>query len=130
LGRDDPSYRARVSSGGVTLRNTGQRLVARFGLSGVVVRAGRAELGLSLVGYGYGSALRPVPETTPRAQSNRVVYAHGGVKESYANEPLGLEQSFRLAAPPAQRASEALTLVLALAATRPATRARSSRSIR
>ncbi len=114
LGRDDPSYRARTVAGGPTLSNAGQHLVARFGGSGVEVRSGRARLGLSLVGYGYGSGLRPVAAALPRAQANRVVYARGALTEWYANGPLGLEQGFTLTAPPTHRTAGALTLALAL----------------
>jgi hypothetical protein len=114
LGRDDPSYEARAVAGGLTLRNGAQRLVARFDASGVEVRSAHARLGMSLVGYGYGSTLRPVAAAVPRAQANRVSYAHGGLSAWYSNGPLGLEQGFTLAAPPARHAAGALTLALAL----------------
>jgi hypothetical protein len=114
LGRDDPTYRARAVAGELTLYSSGQRLVARFDGRGVQVRSGRARLGMSLVGYGYGSALRPVAAASPRAQSNRVSYFRGQLTEWYANGPLGLEQGFTLVAPPAARAAGELTLALAL----------------
>jgi len=98
LGRDDPSYGALTVAGGAVLRSPGQRLVARFGVDGVSVRSGRGRLGLRLVGYGYGGALAGVGEASPRAYANRVVYGHGGLREWWANGPLGLEQGFTLAA--------------------------------
>jgi hypothetical protein len=79
LGRDDPSYDARAVAGVLTLRNRGQRLVARFDGRGVEVRSGRAQLGMSLVGYGNVDALRPVAAASPRAQANRVEYGLGGL---------------------------------------------------
>src|SRR5437588_847920 len=50
----------------------------------------------------------------PTARANLVVYRHRGVSEWYANGPLGLEQGFTLAAPPAGRRVGPLTLTLAL----------------
>ncbi len=115
LARDDPAYGARVGTGGLTLRNAGQRLVARFDDSGLVeVRSGDARLGLSLVSYGYGGALQSIAAALPRAQANRVVYAHGALSEWYANGPLGLEQGFTLAKAPARHGTGPLTLSLAL----------------
>jgi hypothetical protein len=114
LGRDDPSYDARAVAGVLTLRNRGQRLVARFDGRGVEVRSGRAQLGMSLVGYGNVDALRPVAAASPRAQANRVEYGLGGWSVWYANGPLGLEQGFTLTKRPARDVAGALTLALAL----------------
>jgi hypothetical protein len=114
LGRDDPSYRALALAGGFRLRNRGQGLVALLGARGVEVRSGRARLHLSLSGYGYGGTLHALPAATLRAQSNRVVYGRGGLREWYVNGPLGLEQGFTLAAAPIGRRTGALTIALAL----------------
>ena len=114
LGRDDPSYDARAVAGVLTLRNRGQRLVARFDGRGVEVRSGRAQLGMSLVGYGNVDALRPVAAASPRAQANRVEYGLGGWSVWYANGPLGLEQGFTLTKRPARDVAGVLTLALAL----------------
>ncbi len=114
LGRDDPSYRALVLAGGFRLRNPGQGLVALLGARGVEVRSGRAWLGLRLSGYGYGGELRALAAASPRAQGNRVVYGRGGLREWYANGPLGLEQGFTLAAAPIGRRTGALEIALAL----------------
>jgi len=125
LGRDDPADQARAAAGGLSLRNAGQRLVARFGDSGTVqVSSGDARLGLSLVGYGYGGALQPVGAASPHAEANRVVYTRGGLSEWYANGPLGLEQGFTLAAPPDRHRIGSLTISLALSGN---TRARMTR---
>jgi len=115
IGRDDRSFSARVVAGALTLRNRGQGLLAQFGERGVQIRAGRARLGLNLVGYGYGSTLSAVDAVAPWAQANRVVYPRAaGVREWYTNGPLGLEQGFTLSAPPARRAGGMLTLALAV----------------
>jgi hypothetical protein len=115
LGHDDRSFSARLVAGALTLSNSGQGLLARFGERGVQIRSGRARLGLSLVGYGYGSTLAAVGGVMPRAHANRVVYPHAaGVNEWYANGPLGLEQGFTLSAPPARHAAGALTLTISL----------------
>ena len=114
LGSDDPSYRALALAGGFRLRNRGQDLVARFGARGVEVRSGRAWLGLSLSGYGYGGELRALAAVSPRAQGNRVVYGRAPLREWYVNGPLGLEQGFTLAAAPIGRRTGALTIALAL----------------
>jgi hypothetical protein len=38
---------------------------------------------------------RALPAATLTAQSNRVVYKRGGLRERYVNGPLGLEQASR-----------------------------------
>jgi len=63
---------------------------------------------------GYGSALRSVAAAPPVARANRVSYRRGALTEWYVNGPLGLEQGFTLARPPAGRAQGPLTLSLAL----------------
>jgi trimeric autotransporter adhesin len=113
LGMDDPSYRV-VWSGGLALRNPRQHLGVWFGRRGVLIRSGPALLGLSLTGYGYGGALRTVGGAAPRAQANQVSYRRRGLTEWYTNGPLGLEQGFTFAAPPAGRHAGPLTLSLAL----------------
>jgi hypothetical protein len=109
LGHDDPAYRV----AGLRAANPAQRLRVQFSSHGVAVAAGAARLGLTLTAYGYASALRPLGSAAPQVSANRVNYAHGSLREWYANGPLGLEQSFELAARP--RAGHGpLTLSLAL----------------
>jgi hypothetical protein len=79
----------------------------------VSVRSGRSEVGFRLAGLGYGSSLGAVAAVTPRADANRVSYAHPGIDEWFANGPLGLEQGFTLARAPAGRQTGPLTLSLA-----------------
>ena len=108
------SYSVRRVPGGLLLRNQEQRFRARFGLQGLVVQGGGAVLGLHLSGYGYGDAVRGVGSVAPRAYANRVVYQRGSLTESYANEPAGLEQTFRLMTPPQPHRTGLLTLMLAV----------------
>jgi hypothetical protein len=112
LGRDLAGYRIV----GLHARNAPQRLRARFGRDGVTVRgAGGGRVRISLAGIGRaGGSLRRVAAADPRARANRVQYARRALSESWANGPLGLEQSFVLRSPPAARARGRLTLVLAL----------------
>jgi hypothetical protein len=114
LGRDDAAYHARDASGGLAFENGRHRLGARFGTDGVEVHMAEARLGLSLRACGYGEALRTVPAAVPHAEANRIEYRRGQLTEWYVNGPLGLEQGFTLAAPPARRGHGPLTLSLAL----------------
>jgi hypothetical protein len=100
FGRDDHSYCVVWDGAGLELRNPRERVGAWFDRRGLVIRSGRAWLGLGLSGYGYGRSLRAVGVVVPVAQANRVVYRHGGIEEWFANGPLGLEQGFGLAARP------------------------------
>jgi len=105
LGAQEPGYRIT----GLRTRNAGQRLDAAFSPTGVTIRGAGGRLRLALQAYG-STELSPV---SPVAHENRIVYAHPGVTETWANGPLGLEQSFTLSSPPASAAGQ-LTLSLAL----------------
>jgi hypothetical protein len=82
----------------------------RFGLSGVQVRSGDIQVGLGLRAAGYGDSLQGLRPVVPTAQANKVIYSRAGISESYANGPLGLEQSFTLARRPRGPRSGPLTL--------------------
>jgi hypothetical protein len=76
---------------------------------------------LGLRGYGYASALQPVDEAVPQANSNRVEYRRGPLTEWYVNGPLGLEQGFTLNERPVEavqaglhNAGQPLTIELAI----------------
>jgi PKD repeat protein/lysophospholipase L1-like esterase len=114
VARGDLRYRATVSAFGLTIKNPRQDLAARFTDQGVRVRSGAARLGMTLRGYGYGKALRPLPPTAAQASGNRISYKRGSLVEWYENGPLGLEQGFTLRAPPALRAGGPLTLSLSI----------------
>ncbi len=96
LGRDLPGYRVED----LTAANPGQRFRAEFSSRGVTVISGRLRLRISVEGFGYAGALRPVSPVVPVAQANRVVYAHGALSEWWANGPAGLEQGFTLGSRP------------------------------
>jgi hypothetical protein len=114
LGRDDRRYRARRARGGVVVENAAQSLAGRFDRRGVAVRAGADTFRLSLQAAGYGDALEPVPQASPRGTANRVEFRRGGLTEWYVNGPLGLQQGFTLREPPAARRDGPLTLSLRL----------------
>ncbi|HTT95400.1 MAG TPA: hypothetical protein VMF55_12060 [Solirubrobacterales bacterium] len=97
VGKGDP----RFAIDGLRAHNGAQGLGLRFGPGGVAVAAGGARLRLGLSSYGRPGAMRPPAEAVPTASGNEVAYRHGGLTESYANGPLGLEQSFELASRPA-----------------------------
>jgi hypothetical protein len=112
LGGGERSYWAEREGVGFVLFDRAQRLRARIGLGGVSVSSGGGRLGLTLRGYGYGSALRGVVAPAPRAVANRVVLRRGRLVEWYANGPLGLEQGFTLGRAPAAARTGPLTLEL------------------
>ena len=79
-----------------------QRLTLGFTPTGVTVVSGAGRLRLSLTGFGHAGAVARVSAVTPSARANRVTYARsGGLREWYANGPLGLEQGFDVARRPA-----------------------------
>jgi hypothetical protein len=63
------------------------------------------ELKLSLLGYGRGDKVWPLPEGQLSPTENRVDYSRGGIEEWYVNSPAGLKQGFLLPAPPEDVAS-------------------------
>ena len=110
LGGGEAAYRVT----GLRARNRAQHLDTDFSPGGVSVASGAARIRLRLTDFGYASALHPVGSTRPHATANRVLYSHGdGLREWYANGPLGLEQGFDLATRP-RTGSGPLTLALAL----------------
>jgi FG-GAP repeat len=110
LGRADRAYWVHGSSA----RNPAQHLHLGFSAAGPTVASGHGLLRLSLSAFGRPGALRAVAPVTPSASANRVVYAHPGLREWYANGPLGLEQGFDVARAPSGGAGR-LTLALSLA---------------
>jgi FG-GAP repeat len=112
LGREHSSYHAVARGGGFRAANPKHSLVADFAPSGVKVSVGTATWSLALRGYGYGEALQAVSAVAPQAMANRVEYQRGALTEWYLNGPLGLEQGFTIARPPAGEPAEPLTLAL------------------
>jgi hypothetical protein len=114
LGGAEGGYRVERARGAFRASNPAQRLGIRFSSSGVQLSAHGLGLGLSLRAAGYGGALRGVGAATLRVSGNRAFYQRGGVEESYANGPAGLEQSFTLARPLPGIRQGALTLAMTL----------------
>ena len=114
LGADDPAYRIRSSNGGFHAASPAQRLEETFYRSGVLVRSGKTEVGLSLRAVGYGTSLQLVRAASSRAKANSVTYAQPGLSEWYLNGPLGLEQGFTITRAQSGHATGPLTLSLAL----------------
>jgi hypothetical protein len=69
------------------------------------------EWGLALVGYGRGENVWPVAKASLRPSGNRIDYDRGGIIEFYVNDPGGVEQGFKLWAPPEQQDAAAATTV-------------------
>jgi hypothetical protein len=110
LGAHTSGYDVGASSRGLEARNPAEGLHMRFGLSGVQVRSGDIQVGLSLRAAGYGDSLQGFGPVVPTAHANKVIYGRAGISESYANGPLGLEQGFTLAQRPLGPRSGPLTL--------------------
>jgi hypothetical protein len=131
LGAQDPAYALTTigpAGSGFSSFSPAQRLAARFDSAGVHVIAGSLTLELSLTGLGRGARTSPLAAVGPTARGNRVSYARAGLTEWYANGPLGIEQGFVLARPPAA-GSGPLTLALTLGGNAIATLAGDARSI-
>ncbi|HTU77849.1 MAG TPA: hypothetical protein VMF09_03740 [Solirubrobacteraceae bacterium] len=114
LGSESRAYRVRASAGGFSAASPAQHLRASFAITGARVSSGSASVGLALHAVGYGSSLRALGAVAPHARANRVAYSYPGVSAWYANGPLGIEQGFTLARPPAGAASAPLSLSLEL----------------
>jgi hypothetical protein len=96
LGADNPVYRVGHGPYGLVVINPVQRLSAAFTRSAVTVRAGGGSVSVRLVAISNGASSRSMGPVEPSARANQVTYAHPGVREWYANGPLGLEQGFTL----------------------------------
>jgi FG-GAP repeat len=115
LGSARAGYAVGLSGGTLTASTPAQHLHSSFTSAGVSVHAGAASVGLGLVSVGYGSSSTLLGGARPVAHANRVLYTlAAGIRESFQNGPLGLEQSFTIARAPADPQSGPLTLSLAL----------------
>jgi len=111
--------------------NPGQQLRAAFASNEVRVsvasnqtpgKTDGAELRLQLAGYGYGDQLTAVTAGELTTEGNRIAITKSSIRnpqsaieEWYVNKPEGLEQGFRLAAPPAdERQGDWLRVALAV----------------
>jgi hypothetical protein len=114
LGANSTAYRIYVSRTGFQAQSAAQGFLMGFGRSGVQLRSGTTQVGLSLQAWGTGASLQPVSAVRPSAEANRVTYARAGLSEWYRNGPLGLEQGFTIFHAHSGHASGPLTLSLAL----------------
>ncbi len=111
LGLDIPAYHLVPDTGAFRGANAAQHLRLDFTRSGVLVGSGAARFGLGLRAEGSGSSLHAVNTVTPELErANDIAYLHEAISEWYVNGPLGLEQGFSIARPPA--AAAALTLAV------------------
>src|ERR1700722_50698 len=58
IGRNDQSYAISTHAGVLTATNGDRELSAAFKANGVHVRMGKSDMGMALVGYGYGTTLQ------------------------------------------------------------------------
>src|ERR1035438_1513751 len=114
LGSRDSRFRVQAESRGFHADNRPNGLAADFTRTGIELRRGGARFGLTLSGFGYGSALRAAGAADPQGSANRVEYQRGPLTEWYVNGPLGLEQGFTLKEQPGQRNGQPLTIALRL----------------
>jgi hypothetical protein len=129
LGADSASYRISSSAGALRASSAADRLSSSFTSTRVTITAGAARVGLSLRSVGDRTSLSKLAPASPRAEGNRVTYAHGGssgVNEWYANGPLGLEQGFTVASAPA---TGQLSIVMALSGNTSPQLARDAQSV-
>jgi trimeric autotransporter adhesin len=113
LGAKSSAYRVRSSPTSFEAVNPAQHLRVSFGRSGVTLRSGALEEGLSLRAVGLGRSLVGVGDLSRSAAANQVRYTRRGLTEWYVNGPLGLEQGFTLAQAPSAGLG-ALTLSMAV----------------
>jgi FG-GAP repeat len=116
LGAGTGAYRVHAAGAGLDVANPAQHLRARFGRDGVKIGAGKLQMSLRTQSVGYGRTQRELGTVDPRGSQNRVSYSRGGgLREWYANGPLGVEQGFTLARAPSLAHGGLLTLTMAVA---------------
>lgn len=115
LGRASAAYRVVATDGGFSAWTPAQHLRSHFTSSGVSVASGSTRVSLSLRAFGAAGSTAALRSVAPRAEGSRVVYAHRGLSEWFANGPLGIEQGFTVARAPVGTAARPITLSLALA---------------
>lgn len=94
LGRADSRYRVHRVGGlgratSLWAANPGQGFGERFSSAGVTLSSGRARFSLGLAGVGRRSRTYAPPRVAARTAGNRVSYERSGVREWFANGPLG-----------------------------------------
>jgi len=115
LGTAEPLFWAHRDGTGWAMANRHQGFAVNFAGSSLRFAAHGGRLSLGLAALGFGRALHALPPATLTASRNRVSSTSGSLSEQFANGPLGLEQSFSVAAPPAGNSSAPLTIALTTA---------------
>lgn len=92
IGAQMPIYLVRRQGNSLDIRNPAQRLTAAFGVGGVAVSGDWGHFHIDFTGT--GTETREPQSVRPKASANQVVYDRTGVRERYANSPLGIEQDF------------------------------------
>jgi hypothetical protein len=124
LGAHDRRYWATPLRSGFRLAALGGGLAVVTQRSGVTASSSGARASFTMRAIGTGAALHPLPAASLTAMRNRVSYGYpGGLREWYADGPLGVEQGFAIP-PPARKAGSAGSLTLALSFNAPGLRAR------
>jgi len=114
MGKDQPAYHVVAADKGFRAVNAENDLKADFQSGGTVIQAGSARLGLRLVGFGSGDAVKPVEKAgKPVVSANRIEFERGPLTEWFVNGPLGLQQGFTVDRAP-EGEEKNITLVLEL----------------
>jgi hypothetical protein len=108
LGAQQRAYR--IASGRHRLTARSGEMAERFDPAGLTLDAGTLRLGVALLGWGRAQGLRRAGGAAPIATRNRVTYRYRGGEQWFVNGPLGVEQGFTIARPPAGHGR--LTIVL------------------
>ena len=114
LGRDDARYRMSLAGENVTAANPRHDLTASFTRDGASVSTRAGSITFTLAGVARGEVFHRLAPARPTVEVNRVDYRRGAISEWYVNGPLGLEQGFTLASPPAPGSAGRLALQLDL----------------
>lgn len=100
LGRDQVAYRAIAERDGFRMRNPKHQLTATFDRTGIVLQSSASKWRLKFAGFGQETHSTH-NAVAPTAIDNRVEYRRENLTEWYVNGPLGIEQGFDIANPPA-----------------------------
>ena len=123
------SYALSAAPGGFGAYNAAQRLRVRFAGAGLWIASGGTLVALRPYAVGQAGSWQPLGAVSAHARADRVSYTGAGVSGSYANGPLGVEQGFTIARPPAGRAGTPVTLVMTLAGNAHAAMGRGAQSV-
>ena len=115
LGQDNRDYHFTQHGESFLAASPGSGLSATLDSSGLQVRSGEHTWSLALSAWGRGQARDPLPAAaTAKINANRLSYQRGPLSEWFLNGPLGLQQGWHIAEPPAGSSDQPVTLALAL----------------